>query len=557
MVELAFEPTVKWTVRLLIQAGGGARRRLNMDRAENTIQGAGASSQLLADFRALADATAPDGGSRYATRPTLNRLARFIVGRAGGPNRDTPLYELCHLVTAIDACGNDPDRRALFFLGGERITPSYCASAIDEALADGGWSGEGIERTKEGVSIDLSDGAFTVSFGRMPFLVALYEFLCGMEEYAFYGDIQDILERMTEEGPAGVREASNAIARQMRQYRNRHLRFSSQNGRFELIYRFLQERTPGERLRIDDEGVLDFWLRHSGGDDFRGYRTVFRAFVSFMQALDDVARGTAAEGALSIGTDREEGEIDPEQGNDNLATYGDWRSPFAVLDAEPAARIKFFKKRGERDEIEQMMEFGPRATKLPLAYLRLECFGPVQSAITNDLQVKRGAASVRRRIACEDSETYAARCGVFESSLTYIRELQKATLHALHGGVKSSGNVVTLAAPEPVTLFDRALERNDLPDIDSARSTEIFEEAARAFRRLTRKGFDEASLADENHVEGFRVGAGAVLEIAAQLESFLQSASRLDQACPGLAAKYDQDRSLFREQFAKLYGGAL
>ena len=76
----------------------------------------------------------------------LNWLARFIIGREGGPNRDAPLYELCHLVNAVDACGDDPDRQALFFLHGGRVTRSTCVNRVDQELDVSGWRREGFER---------------------------------------------------------------------------------------------------------------------------------------------------------------------------------------------------------------------------------------------------------------------------------------------------------------------------------------------------------------------------------------------------------------------------
>jgi hypothetical protein len=559
MLALPFYALMKGTVRAPMAAPGWPRR--DMAEAEQTIQGAGASGQLLADFRALAEATTADGAPRYALRPVLNRLARAIVGREGGPNRDMPLFELCHLANAVEACGNAPDRQAMFFLSGGRVAASACARQIDLALAEDGWRRQGFTRTVDGIRIDYRDGNFGINFGRMPFLIALYEFLCGMEDYSFYSEFSQIIDEMTVQADnvVAIQQAANAIARRLRRYRGAHLSFTPHNDRFEAIYAFLRERSPELRVRICDDDVLDFWKHHSSGNDFRGYRTVFNAFANFIQALDGAASGAAAEGALRIGTDREEGEVDPTDDAMDFGTHGDWRTPFAVLDEPPAARIKFFKKRGERESIELLMEYGPHAVSLPLAFLRLESFGPVQSAITTDLQVKRGTQSVRRRIACEDSESYVIKQAGFQSALTHVRNLQKATLYALiHAtNISPDGNVTLLRAGDPMSLFEAACQGDDNLDIDGEAAARITEEAARAFRALTRKGFTDAALEDDSYLDGFREGAGAVLSIAAQIEAFLDAVERLAGTPPGLDTRHREDQAVFSAQFAKIYGDVL
>ena len=69
--------------------------------------------------------------------------------------------------------------------------------------------------------------------------------------------------------------------------------------------------------------------------------------------------------------------------------------------------------------------------------------------------------------------------------------------------------VVAFQTRQPTTLFEAALGRDNLPDIDETEEARIATDAARAFRQLTRKGFNEAALRDEDHIEGFRTGAGA------------------------------------------------
>ena len=46
---------------------------------------AGARGRLVDDFRILAEATAPSGEPKFAPRPVLVWLARFIVGHHSGP----------------------------------------------------------------------------------------------------------------------------------------------------------------------------------------------------------------------------------------------------------------------------------------------------------------------------------------------------------------------------------------------------------------------------------------------------------------------------------------
>ncbi len=66
-----------------------------------TIQSAGASGQVLADFRALAEATTLDGSPRYALRPALNWPARVIVGREGGVLLFASFLDLCNRATIL------------------------------------------------------------------------------------------------------------------------------------------------------------------------------------------------------------------------------------------------------------------------------------------------------------------------------------------------------------------------------------------------------------------------------------------------------------------------
>jgi hypothetical protein len=527
-----------------------------MNIAARTLYRAGAASSLVEDFRALAEATAPDGEPRYRERPLLEDLARFVVRGAGGPNRDAAFYELCHLVNAVDAAGGGRDRRSAFFLEPEAATPARFQARLDRALTRGGWRRAGFQRTREGIVIRYSDAEFTIRFGRMPFLAALYEFLAGMEEFAFYGELESILDELVR-APAElkhVQAASNRIASHFRLYRRRHVTHAQHESKFDILFGFLSERSPEGALVIDDASVLEFWAQKSAAGDFRAYRTVFEAFANFMRALEDAGRSEAMAQAAPIGVDRERGEVEPDDSTGGFATADEWISPLAVLDEEPAAAIKFLKKEGERKPVEALMHYGPAAIRLPLAFLRLEAFGPIQSAITTDLQIGR-RERIEDRAGCAEAAPYGEIATRFENILTLLKRLQKAAFYALHRSGQDkhaqAGKVLNFSVG---TLFDQArsmIEQDrDLPDAEAVE--QLTAEAAKTFRAIARKGFDEEGLGDAQRVRGFEIGAGALVAAAMHLESYLAAARRIGG--PVLEQWFDADRRTFSERFRVLYG---
>lgn len=527
-----------------------------MNIAARTLLRAGAGSSLVEDFRALAEATAPDGEPRYRERPVLEDLARFVARGTGGPNRDAAFYELCHLVNAVDAAGNGRDRRNAFFLEPEAATPARFQARLDRALARGGWRRAGFERTREGIAIKYPGGDFTVRFGRMPFLAALYEFMAGMEDFSYYAELDSLFTEMTHR-PADVKDvqaASNRIASHFRLYRRRHVTHAQHDGKFDALFSFVAERSPEGVLAIDDDAVFDFWAQKSAAGDFRAYRTVFEAFATFLRALEDSSRSEAMAHASSIGVDRENGEVEPDDGAVSYDVAEEWVSPLAALDEEPAASIKFLKKEGERKPIDALMHYGPTAIRLPLAFLRLEAFGPVQSAITTDLQIGR-RERLEDRAACGDAPPYGQIATRFENILSLMRRLQKAAFYALHRRSQEthaqSGNVLEFSAG---TLFDQARamveQGRELPDAQALEALTV--EAAKTFRAIARKGFEEAELGDAGRLRGFEIGAGALVAAAAHLESYLATTRRIGEQA--LEHKFDADRRRFSERFRILYG---
>ncbi|MCW9035530.1 MAG: hypothetical protein OQJ97_15025 [Rhodospirillales bacterium] len=497
-----------------------------MEVSASTLVRAGGRDQLLEDFRALADATTFEGVPRYSDRPTLAWLAKFLAGQAGGPNKDLPLFELCHLVNALDRGNGSPDFRTLFFLGGERAVPQTYKRLLDPVDFL-----EGVKAGKEGITLCYPEGDFTIRFGRMPMLGALFEFLASMEDFAFYTEFNTIFDELAQ-APFSVKStqaASNRLSSNLRQYRKKYFITAEHDGKFMQLLGFLKERNSEKEIFIDDDAILDFWLLHSQGKEFKGYRTVFELFITFMNAFDETKSRESAHGATRLGTDWESGEVDIDIENGVLEGMGDWQSPLSLFDEEPVASVKFFKKTGERKPLEALMSFGPKATSLPLAFLRYESFGQVQAGITNDLQV--GRDTVKKRLTCDEAEPYQDKHTVLASLFDHVRELQKAAFHVI-AGKKPDGNVVAFPGTEEVD--NNALEAAQV-------------DAAKAFKKLTRMGFDDEVFTDPTRERAFRLAAGALLTIGGQLQNFLTKAEPMIN-------QFDQDKTVFAQQFNILYG---
>jgi hypothetical protein len=273
-----------------------------------------------------------------------------------------------------------------------------------------------------------------------------------------------------------------------------------------------------------------------------------------LKALEETARSEAMAQAAPIGMDREKGEVEPDDTCAHVTAAQEWVSPLTLLDTEPAAAIKFFKKEGERKPMEALMHYGPAAIRLPLAFLRLESFGPVQSAITTDLQIGR-RERIDERASCAGVDTYGEIVTRLENLLALVKRLHKAVFYALHKGAeeKDPSNVVSFQA---ATLFEQARsmieQARELPD--AATLERLATDAARTFRSIARKGFDEAELGNETRRHGFEIGATALVAAASHLESYLAAARRVGARTQTLERWFDADRSTFSERFRVLYG---
>ncbi len=351
-----------------------------MDDTTTIMSRSGASGEMVADFRAIADMAAPDDAPKYPPVPLIKWLAKVLVGLGGGPKKDMPVFELCHLVHALNAADDGTpaaDRRMGFFFGIEVARPVLYRAWFRERATN--LPVDRIELGKEDLTITYPDGTFTVRFGRAPYLAALCEFLSGMYGFAHFDLINEAFDELGEASVSfhQVQDVSNRVATELRHYRRKSLPRVQYDEKFDKLFAFLAADRTASRLRITDQNILDFWRAHSESMEYRRYKTVFDLFVAMVHAFDEADQSAGVAHAAALGPDREHQEVDASADDSDVWENRDaWTSPLAVLES-CGGEINFLKKQRERAPMEALMTYGPIAQRLPQAFLRLDAFCPV------------------------------------------------------------------------------------------------------------------------------------------------------------------------------------
>ncbi len=521
--------------------------RQGMKQLNRTLTRGAADGQAISDFRSLADATTSDGAPRYKENTHLHWLARVVAGEHVGINRDAPIYELCHLVVMIDAVSPGTHGRWMAFLGLSRQSGPAFRDWFVQTVNENGWQKPKFDVTPKGIKWTIDGRDYLMLFNRMPSLAALFEFMIGMENAAYYGEIEGVFTQICDGyvNDAKIRTGSNALAKLLRRYRRAHFARAQYEEWFNALYRHLEARSPSGHIVIDDESILTFWLSGQSSD-LISYTKVAEAFIKLHRLFATASIGDAIDSAEPIGEEHAEWDVAADV-VDEMPRQS-WCSPFDVLDKPPADAIKFLKKKSEREPLKNLAKYGPEANLLPLTILRLDSFGPIQSAISNDLRLNRG--TLADRLSCKTATPYSEICETLYMLQAHLLALQKATLWAIHTGSKG-----ITKHDDKVVVFPRSPELSayaSLEDLEEDERVKVLLSSKKSFNEMTRKGFDPALLDDDGHLMGFYVGAGAILEIAGVLERFLRG---LDGRVEQLDRLFVDDRGAFTKRFQSLYGG--
>jgi len=482
---------------------------------------AGAGDSIVEQFKTIVES------ERFQGIPIATRLSLIITGARSGKsqgNRDTPIYELCHLVNAIAALGyTGAAGRFEFFFGLKRVTTGNIQQLINERSREYNWPTKEHIVSDRGIKAITADGDFEIWFKRMPVLIAFFEFISGMDDVTFFAELNDLLDQVTD-GPISTRnikDASNKISSKLRLWRRANISWAEHEEKFDRITPFLSQNSADGYWTIDDDIIFDFWRQNSVLDkkSIREYATVFNAFVTLLRVMRSGSTAEAVSSAMPLGTDFDAGEI--EASDDMGAVAEDWSSPLETFDHPHLKNIGFFKGESERAPIEQLMEYGPDALGLSRSFMRLESFSSVQSTITNGIRFGTEKALLKAAINCEKAKSYTHISETLHEILEHVEQLQLAVIFLLR------------------------------PSEENEAFKKIEERARKAFNNMRRKGFKDKEL-NEDQRDAFLMAADVLPSITSQIRNFLQKLREQN-----LTITFDADIPKFSEQFHMIYGERL
>lgn len=541
---------------------------MDISSPENRFLEQGKSSELTACLQNIQETTADDG-LKYSEK-TCRDLARIIVCRSYA----SAVLELCHLVVGAVYSGSYDQRyEALFFASGAARSSNFKAYFVafkEHHVA--------VQIGSREIEIGYADNPFAVTFGRMPLLSALMEFLMTA---IGYGELDETLAPLINDMPTQkqVSEVANNLSRHVYAYLGNHLPPVQEQRKSQSFLQFVSD-TAREELAVEtisDDTVLDYWMAYSGGEvedrsvDVKTYRSVFRMAGHLVRVLRYAADQYKMNGALPIGTNFDTGEIDPSDLDVVIAEIDQDTHPLSELDSIISSGVKFANKR-EMETLGEALHGDDVGSLLPLSVLRNAVFGDAQAALVQSLRTNKGS-DMTHSISALPADDYAQRIQTYAKTSDHLEQMLLASFHVLaRAGNRAAATVALALRPDldvselsPSTtepdwddtnvvsfqaegamgrFFDR------IADDDKGELGQLAKSAQSAFKNISRQGFSDKDIGNDDIVEIFEQGSIALVILRKDLSRFLDDHT----ATIDWDRQISTDTPLFRAQFTTLYG---
>ncbi|AKS41451.1 hypothetical protein [Wenzhouxiangella marina] len=485
----------------------------------------GVSATLAGLFEGLSEQTSSDGRPRCPPK-AVDALKRAILCRHWAP-LTLELGQLFELLAR--ACPDEPGVALRLFYVEECLSAESLGQALEAAGLPEGARLEGGQ-----LHCGAAQQDFCLNLRRLPIWLGLLELLV----YIDPGLITALAPGRTASDWARLLQATlNAFLAE-------HLQPKQWQQRAYRVLQWLDEAAPGQapEMAIDDQRVLDFWLRVDPEEDFRRFRSVADVFIYLRRALALGDRQQSAQHTMAL--DEIEGwlALEPEQAE----SLDEDRLDGAALTRHP----KFLTAKSWQD-CELPVRHQGLIDAMPLTLIRMQVFGDHQARLIEaskrrrdfdweSLELEGYGAWLERLEGHRQGAAQAARAAVdvllqLQQPLEAIAALSDWQANLLQGGEEAMLGALADAS-------DQGLKRLRLqyPTLNRA-----LDDCAKAFKQVNRSGFKGGE--DFAEAEVYLDGLACLRAIDRVLARFL--------GCfVATSEKYSADLPMFRERFQQLHG---
>lgn len=528
----------------------------------------GLSERLRQHLQPLEHATTQSGSRKYS-RDSMLRLKSTVISR----NFKNPLWELSHLLVAVEVCVPHPRSPTLQFFYGQELSRESVKASFASPVNNGYVNVE-----LQGSLIQLryaSGDAFDVHVGRVNFLAALLDFMLSWLRLPLgaWPLLDDLLKQPDFKA---VQTFSNQNKSILVTSLVDEVRTDGEYQRGLGILRWLYNKAPAhDRSRpfdvVSDQSLLDFWIAHASDPDsgFVTFESVVDNFNTLFRVQHEGKRDWYFENPLALGVD-EGADVDLER-LDATDIAGEWHDPDdAVADAwhfiAQLSKTKTVNIASEANlnMLRGVCLYSEVRSRLPLTLARLTRFGAYQKIVRR----YKGKPDVAGKISCDEVDAYASLQADFWGVLDSLEKIKLCILQLLweHGDMAVMPHFMNALPADARQLLVEKLSSDSAReyavgqflDNPAALALQIpavkeqLRNMQRLFNRTKRQGITDVPANAE--LQMYPEILDAIATVFVNVSSFYADFTDHVEQTGGLQTTFDSDRQIYAGVFSDLYG---
>lgn len=489
-------------------------------------------------------------GYKYHSRD-VEQICQDLICR----NYGSVCYELSFLCWAIVNHPRYASSALLnFFWVEENIKPKIFRQAFSQPIK---LEHGKIVMATDYLQLQLGDLAFSISPTRVSVLAVMLEIIASIDPT----QLNNIETQLIGADSQKVKQLSSELQKLIYAYLAEHIPKASIQERFRAVGSWLAQRNLTAN-NLTDEDVLNFWLTPPTQASYIKYATVFNDLLDAVNAIEEVETQFNAEYALSLGHNKEQGEIEAQWVQDNL-----FEQTRSSEDLNWLCQSPKFLTLTQYNLIKDLLSHQKMLPQLPLSFLRLAIFGNWQAVLVQ--KKRQSPQALAEKLQQTPKRQYQDYVHDLAACLTQNQQVQQSIAYIFYSlnsplfvGIMRTQIPFKLQQSLKVWMTEQ-LEDPDKTQSDYFQYIDLWvsqepalqawlNQAAHAFKQNNKEGFK--TLPPIEALDLYQDGSDALTQCQQVLERYLSALNNKTEKNSSLENIYRSDLCIFSNRFKQIYG---